>query len=108
MKRLSALLSRLSPMANTWSAGTTYSWVLFTQPSSRSFRISCFTPFGRVSDIQFAHHLDAVVVGQVVAFGHARAKLAVDIKLASFDLDAVAGQADDPLDVVDARYRAGI
>src|SRR6202035_4453798 len=34
MKRLSAELSRLSPIANTWSGGTTYSGVLFTSPSS--------------------------------------------------------------------------
>ena len=56
--------------------------VLFTQPSSRSLRMSCLHAVRQRLLIQLAHHLDAVVVGEVVALRLAGAKLAIDVELA--------------------------
>src|ERR1700687_3304834 len=47
--RLSAELSRLSPITNRWPGGTVTSGVLSSQPLSRSLKIACDTTLGNVS-----------------------------------------------------------
>src|ERR1700737_305057 len=47
--RLSAELSRLSPITNRWSGGTVTSGVLSSRPLSRSLKIACATPLGKDS-----------------------------------------------------------
>src|SRR5712664_4469495 len=47
--RLSAELSRLSPITNTRSGGTVTSGVLSSRPLSRSLKIAWLTPLGKVS-----------------------------------------------------------
>jgi hypothetical protein len=74
-------------------------------------RVVHFALVGRLDDIvPFAirqrldvppqRDVDTAVVGDIVVFLLARAKLAVDVELALPQLDAIARQADDPFDVV--------
>ena len=82
MNRLSAELSRLSPIANTWSGGTRLSGVLFISPSSVGLQDIVFHPVRQRFQVAPQHHVDAAVVGDIVARRLARHQLAIDVELA--------------------------
>ncbi len=100
-KRLSRLLSRLSPIANRLPSGTTNSPVLLASPLSPILAIRWVAPPGSVSAYSLLLDRSAALVrGDDVAERAAHGGLAVHVQHAPPHLDVVAGQAHDALDVV--------
>src|ERR1700682_5893407 len=97
--RLSAELSRLSPITNSRSGGTVTSGVLSSRPLSRSLKIAGAAPVRQGVDLAIGRFARAVVVlGFARPVGFQRRGMVVDEELALPHLDAIAGQAGDTLD----------